>query len=137
MPDAKRVSANFGVALDGRVHQYVKLDDRAWANGILEHGNRWFGPSGVNPNDLTVSIETEDLHNPATAVSDAQYEAVGGLCRLILERFGSITSITSHHVISPLSRPDCCGARWTQPHDGHALSRIAALAMAAKLELRI
>src|SRR5579859_291857 len=131
-----RVSAHYGVGLDGTVHQYIALDDRAWANGILEPGNTWFGPPGVNPNYLTVSIETEDLGDGATPVSDAQYSAVLGVCRLVCATFPSITSLTSHHVISPLSREHCCGSRWTAPPPGRTQGRLYDLADATGLTRR-
>ncbi len=112
---ASQVSAHYGVSLDGEVHQYVDLREGAWANGILEPGNTWPGPPGVNPNYLSVSIETEDLGNGAQPVTDAEYDAVLRLCRdIILPRYQSISYLCSHRVISPKSRPVCCGPRWVQ-----------------------
>lgn len=137
VPDNKRVSAHFGVSLKGVVHQYVSLDDRAWANGVLETGNTWWDHSGVNPNSLTVSIETEDLRDNATPVSDALYTAVAGLVRLIVAKHPTISFLTSHHVISPESRHNCCGKRWTASTAPDSVSRMAQLAQAANLELRI
>ena len=137
VPDDKRVSAHFGVALDGRVHQYVSLNDRAWANGILDPGNTWFGEPGVNPNSLTVSIETEDRGVNSTPVSDQLYTSVAGLVQLIVHTFPTIAFLTSHHVISPQSRPNCCGKRWTAPAAPGGTSRLAQLAQAARLELRV
>ena len=111
---ASQVSAHFGVGLDGTIHQYVDWDCRAWANGILEAGNQWEPLFGAgNPNDRTVSIETEDLGSGATPVTDAQYASVLAVGRLALARFPTLTHLVSHRVISPLSRPNCCGARWT------------------------
>jgi len=111
---ASQVSAHFGVGLDGTIHQYVAWDCRAWANGIIETGNQWeplFGSE--NPNNRTVSIETEDLGSGATPVTDAQYASVLAIGRLALARFPSITHLVGHNVISPASRPNCPGARWT------------------------
>ncbi|MEA2640398.1 MAG: N-acetylmuramoyl-L-alanine amidase [Chloroflexota bacterium] len=121
----KRVSAHFGVALDGRVHQYVRLADTAWANGVLEAGNRWPGAPGVNPNLESISIETEDRAAGATPVSDAQYAAVLALCvAVILPTCPTISMLVAHSVISPHSRPNCPGPRWI------ASGRFAALAEA-------
>lgn len=110
---ASEVSAHYGIGLLGEVHQYVDLKDGAWANGILERGNRWPGPSGVNPNYLSVSLETEDLGRADQPVTDAQYDAVLRVCRdVVLPRYPSIRYLVSHSAISPQSRPQCCGDRW-------------------------
>jgi hypothetical protein len=129
--EQKRVSAHFGVGLDGTIHQYVRLDDRAWANGVLEPGNRWFGPAGVSPNSLTVSVETEDRNDPDQPVTDAQWDATLAVCREVTEAYPTVTRLISHHLISPGSRPGCCGNRWI------ASGRLASLAGALGLELRI
>lgn len=131
-PENQESSAHFGVGLNGEVHQYVKVTDRAWANGILEAGHRWFGPSGVNPNDVTVSIETEDLNNPNQAVTDEQWASVTSVAQTIAARYpNSIKYVTSHSVISPSSRAQCCGQRWI------GTGRLAALADQLGLELRV
>jgi N-acetylmuramoyl-L-alanine amidase len=137
VPDSKKVSAHFGVALDGRVHQYVKLEHRAWANGILEEGNTWWYDPDVNPNSVTVSIETEDRRVNSTPVSDALYMSVAGLLRLILATHPSIKYLTSHHVISPVNKKDCCGQRWTEPGAAGGISRLAQLGRAAGLDVRV
>jgi LysM repeat protein len=105
-------SAHFGIGLDGRVQQYVDLSDRAWANGWLEEGHSWPGPVWVNPNDLTVSIETEDFGNPNQAVTDAQFQATVRVGRLVLSRYPSIRYVMTHRAISPQSRAEDPGPRW-------------------------
>jgi N-acetylmuramoyl-L-alanine amidase len=111
---SSQVSAHYGIGLDGEIHQYVKLEDGAWANGVLESGNHWPGPAGVNPNLLTVSIETEDKGRAAQEVNLAQYAATLAVGRLVVRQCPSIRYLLSHTVISPKSRPSCCGPRWTQ-----------------------
>lgn len=109
---ASQVSAHYGVGLDGALHQYVKLEDGAWANGVLEPGNSWMGPAGINPNLLTVGIETEDKGNAAQVVTDAEYTSTLAAARLALARYPSIRYLLAHTVISPRTRPNCCGPRW-------------------------
>lgn len=131
-PTNNDASAHFGVGLNGEVHGYVKTTDRAWANGVVEDGNTWFGPHGVNPNNVTVSIETEDLNDPNQAVSDAQWDSVVSVAQTIKEQYpDSIKYVTSHSVISPSSRAHCCGTRWI------GSGRLAALADKLGLELRV
>jgi N-acetylmuramoyl-L-alanine amidase len=128
---ASQVSAHFGIGMGGEVHQYVDLGNVAWSNGVLEVGNRWAallrigGTSnlvGINPNALTISIETEDFGSPRAAVSLAQLRAVLAVSQAILMRFPSINVLTGHDVISPGSRAHCPGDRWRS--DGH-MTRLA------------
>lgn len=109
---ASHVSAHFGVGLDGAIHQYVTLEDSAWGNGLLELGNHWPGTPGVNPNDQTVSIETEDLGRVAQPVTDAQYAAVLRVAQGVLRECPTIVTLVTHRVISPVSRSSCPGGRW-------------------------
>jgi N-acetylmuramoyl-L-alanine amidase len=118
---ASQVSAHFGVGLDGDVHQYVDLGNIAWANGILEPRNSWRAvlswaqraiDPGVNPNRLTVSIETEDSGSSSMPVSTEQYAGVLAVCRAIQMRFPGLVVITGHDIIAPGSRAHCPGARW-------------------------
>lgn len=107
-----QVSAHYGVGLDGSLHQYVRLTDTAWANGVLEVGNTWPGPAGINPNALSVSIETEDRGDPAQAVTEAEYQSTLAAGRLALAAYWQIAYVMPHAVVSPRSRPSCCGDRW-------------------------
>lgn len=131
---ASQVSSHYGVGITGAIHQYVGLSDAAWANGLLEDGNQWMGPAGVNPNNMTCSIETEDVG--VTNVPAAQYSSVLALCQRIKARFpNTIKYLITHRVISPKSRPNCPGKRWTEGN-GHG-PPIIALANQLGLELRI
>ena len=120
-------SAHFGIGLDGRVQQYVELSDRAWANGWLEDGHAWPGPVWVNPNDLTVSIETEDFGSPGQAVTDAQYQATVRISRLVTSRYPSIRYLMTHRAISPQSRAEDPGPRWLAKGKMEALANTLGL----------
>jgi LysM repeat protein len=120
-------SAHFGIGLDGRVQQYVQLSDRAWANGWLEDGHSWPGPVWVNPNDLTVSIETEDFGSPDQAVTDAQFQATARIGRLVLSQYPSIRYLMTHRAISPQSRAEDPGPRWLAKGKMEALANTLGL----------
>lgn len=122
------VSAHFGIGLGGQVHRYVHPTDTAWSNGLLEPGNRWPGPSGINPNRLTLSIETEDRGNPHQPVTEAQYAATLGIGRYLKSLYPSLRYLLRHADITPRSRAGCPGARWTES------GRFAQLAGALGLE---
>jgi len=124
---ASERSAHYGIALDGRVHQYVELMDRAWANGLLESGHAWPGPREPNPNHYTISIETEDL-GTGQPVSEAQYQATLAVGRLVLTHYPSIQYVVTHRAISPESRHDDPGHRWVDK------GRFATLASALGLK---
>ncbi|MPZ13993.1 MAG: hypothetical protein GEU73_06150 [Chloroflexi bacterium] len=118
-----QVSAHYGVGLDGRIHQYVLLTDTAWHAGRLETGNRWSGPSGVNPNAVTVGIETEDLGRPETEpVTNAQYDAVLECCWIALRTYPDMDWLVAHRAISPASR-SCPAGRWINTGRIQQLSR--------------
>jgi N-acetylmuramoyl-L-alanine amidase len=114
---AAQVSTHYGIGLKGDVHQYVGLDDTAWGNGVLEAGNRW--PYPGNPNGLSISIETEDRGIPQnTPVSPEMLASASALIALIKQQKPSIELLTSHHIISPRSRVNCAGKRWTDRYLG-------------------
>jgi N-acetylmuramoyl-L-alanine amidase len=118
-----QASAHFGIGLDGTIHQYVELGNRAWANGSLEAGNDWPGPAWANPNDLTVSIETEDLGSASQPVTDAQFRATVAVGRAVLARYPSIRYLMTHRAISPMTRAVDPGKRWVASGRFTALAR--------------
>lgn len=105
-------SAHYGVNDYGLVHQYVALEDTAYANGFREPGNVWPGAANLPVNHQTVSIETEDFGDNNHPVTSQQYATVKNLCHKIKGRFPTIKYMVTHRSISPLSRPICPGARW-------------------------
>jgi hypothetical protein len=111
---ASQVSAHFGIGLQGQQHQYVKLSDGAWANGVIENPCNWTGLLGLtgNPNYQTVSVETEDLGNASQPVTDQQYDSTLAVCQLAIDTYPGIEWLLRHTDISPRSRPNCCGDRW-------------------------
>ncbi len=62
---ANPVSSNYGIGKDGRIVQYVRDEDTAFANGIIRNPRTSELPwitSGINPNNQTISIEWEGAH---------------------------------------------------------------------------
>jgi N-acetyl-anhydromuramyl-L-alanine amidase AmpD len=111
---SSQVSSHYGIGLGGEMHQYVALENGSWANGVLEPGNDWrpiVGNSG-NPNYQTVTIETEDNGSGATAVTEEQYQGTLAVCRLAIQAYPRIVYLFGHRIVSPQSRPNCCGNRW-------------------------
>lgn len=102
---SSQVSAHYGVAQDGRIHQYVATTDKAWAQGVLKLGHLWLW--GFNPNDRAISIETEG--QPNDPISSTMYDTVRYLCRLSIEKYDTITHLYAHNAIA---NTQCPGSRW-------------------------
>ena len=130
LSSASQFSAHYTAALDGTLKCYVDPSDRAWANGILEPGNQWPAVASdcgidpiINPNQVTVSCETEDGGDLCQPVTDRQYRAVLCAAQEAKRRYPrSLKYLLCHADISPQSRANCPGDRWT------ASGRFAALA---------
>jgi LysM repeat protein len=116
-------SAHYGIGLDGRIHQYVDLGDRAWTNGYTEPGNLWPGPPNANPNDWTVSIEMEDLGARYYQVPDAQFRGAVLVGREVRARFPNLRYLISHRAIAPETRAYDPGPSWIESGYFHALAR--------------
>jgi N-acetyl-anhydromuramyl-L-alanine amidase AmpD len=96
-----KISAHYGVAKDGRVWQFVRDEDTAWANGILNQPDpslNWLHTAQngkFNPNAVTLSIEYEGVSGEA--LTEAQYQAALALHQQLLARW-HIPADTEHIV---------------------------------------
>lgn len=111
-----QVSAHFGIGKNGEVHQYVKLQDAAWANGVVDQPDLsvpWIADAVRNNiwmNALTVSIEHEGY--PGDPWTEAMFQRDVELC-LWLNRVLGIPldrqHIVGHYQIDSVNRKDCPG----------------------------
>jgi N-acetylmuramoyl-L-alanine amidase len=83
-PDSK-VSAHYGIGLNGEVHQYVLETDTAQHAGRKSNSSWNLVKSNVNPNLYTIGIEHEGKGD--TAWTDAMYHASAELVREICTRW--------------------------------------------------
>ena len=114
------VSAHFGVGVNGEIHQYVDVDDTAWANGIVQ-APTWSGlRPGVNPNLYTVSIEHEGRHerdgqgdiSAFWVPTEPQYAATLALSRWLVESLQievNAEHLIPHSAINSVDRTYCPG----------------------------
>lgn len=103
-------SAHFLVARDGKVFQFVKIEDMAWGNGLN---------ITKNPNLYTVSIEHEGIYkNTHGKLSEEQLIASILLHEYIIKYieniFGQKFNIDRKHIIGhcdidPIRKPFCPG----------------------------
>lgn len=102
-----QVSAHYGIGKDGEVHQYVKEENQAWANGRVQNPSFKLYKPNVNPNSYTISIEHEGT---ATSVWPKEMkEASAKLIKEIAERWN--IPIDRDHVIAHYQvfskKPNC------------------------------
>lgn len=95
-----RVSAHCFIDRIGTITQYVSFDDRAW------HAGESCFQGVTNCNDFSIGIElegTDDLE-----YTDAQYERLNALTRLIIQSYPKITlgRIVGHNDIAPGRKTD-------------------------------
>jgi N-acetyl-anhydromuramyl-L-alanine amidase AmpD len=114
------LSTHYKAHLDGTLDSFVDPADRAWANGILEPGNRWAAiatdcgvDSALNPNHITITCDSTDLGDVTQEVTDRQYNAVLYAAWEAKLRYPtSLRYLARHTDISPQSRANCPGERW-------------------------
>jgi N-acetyl-anhydromuramyl-L-alanine amidase AmpD len=104
---ASKVSANYSVGFNGEIHQYVKDEDTAWAQGgVLNPTFNLYKP-GVNPNLYCLSIEHEGTD--LSIVHEAQINATVGLIDSLARRWNipvDRNHIIGHYQIKS-SKPNC------------------------------
>lgn len=119
-PNNNVSSAHFGVSKDGRIHQYVRLERMAWAQGLTQDEidnakAQVVRDMGVNPNYYAVSIEHEGYNGSLT---EEQFQASVWLHRYIREeiykRWNRFFPLDRYHVIghyqvNPVEKPFCPG----------------------------
>lgn len=113
---ASQVSAHFGITLDGRVYQWVRTENTAWANGFLNQPDTnidWIANAlnnNINPNYFTLSIEHEGYTgNP---FPEAQYQASLWLHKHLIGNYGvqpDRQHIVGHYKLDSINRPYCPG----------------------------
>ncbi len=100
-----KVSAHYGIGLDGAVHRYVQEKDTAWHAGRIDKPSwklikRTSGNLLVNPNYYTIGIEHEG--NANSDWTDAMYQGSAELFAAISSRWNiklDRDHIVGHHEI--------------------------------------
>lgn len=120
-------SAHFLVGKDGSIHQFVKIENMAWGNGltteeIMTSKLRLVKAMKVNPNLYSVSIEHEGIYAQTKGqLTEKQLEASIWLHNYIIqyvkEKYGATIPVDREHIlghneISPIKKPNCPGERF-------------------------
>lgn len=111
---ASEVSAHYLVCKDGRVIQYVRDEDSAWANGRLNRPDlsrpivaEWVN-QGINPNRQTLSIETERYYQER--LTGPQLASLRVLVQEKARAYGVPLTrdyVLGHNAIDSVDRPRC------------------------------
>jgi N-acetyl-anhydromuramyl-L-alanine amidase AmpD len=123
-------SAHFGIGVDGEIHQYVAVEDTAFANGRLLVPNYaavpWLKGLTINPNRLTISIEWAGKHLRDSngrvinwwQPTEPQYNAGLALYRYLCERYDIAIDrahIIRHSDIDSVNKGFCPGLKFPLP----------------------
>lgn len=101
------VSAHYGIGQNGEIHQYVKEENQAWANGGRNKPT-WQLIKPEDPNQYTIAIEHEG--NEYSVWSDAMKDASSNLIQQICARYNipiDRSHIIGHYEINSVTRPNC------------------------------
>jgi N-acetyl-anhydromuramyl-L-alanine amidase AmpD len=116
---ANPVTSHYVIGPDGEIVQCVSELNGAWANGVLTPGHAafWDAYAGINPNNLTVSIEhvkassdNSDLLTPAQKSSS--FALIQDICNrnnIPKHDADKTGGITGHFSLDPVNRADCPG----------------------------
>jgi N-acetyl-anhydromuramyl-L-alanine amidase AmpD len=107
----ENVSAHFCVAKDGRIAQFVSIDDSAWANGDVNNPSWPDLIPNQNPNLYTISIEHEGFYTEPW--TQPMYDANMKLLSWIRDQTGihyaQHHSLIGHYEIDSVNRANCPG----------------------------
>lgn len=105
------VSAHFGIGKNGDIHQYVDLDDCAWANGVINKPDPAIAHlyTNYNPNVVTWSIEHEGW--PEDKWTEEMLQADVKLKRWLYRRRPGII-LVGHYQFDSVNKANCPGPNW-------------------------
>lgn len=110
------VSANYVVGQDGTIVQCNSEADGAWANGYIT-ANNWWASSGINPNNVTISIEhvkstTDNSADLTLEQKNASFKLIQHICMrhaIPTREADENGGVTGHYSIDPVNRSRCPG----------------------------
>jgi N-acetyl-anhydromuramyl-L-alanine amidase AmpD len=114
-------SSHFLIAKDGTIHQFVKIEDNAWANGTINNPSSKIQKSmpNINPNWYSISIEHEGIFSETNGVlTGEQIKSNIMLTEYIKEYIEDVYNydfeidsdhIFGHCMLDSVNRPNCPG----------------------------
>lgn len=102
-----KVSSNYSIGFTGEIHQYVKDEDTAWAQGTVLNPTFSLYKPNISPNLYCLSIEHEGID--LSIVHEAQINATVGLIRSLAAKWSiplDRDHIIGHYQIRS-SKPNC------------------------------
>lgn len=114
---SSEASTHFGIGKNGRIIQWVSTSDAAWGNGRLNKPDTtvpWVTKAqreGINPNNLTVSIEHEG--QTGEPFTEQMYHSTLALHKYLISKFNIPIDrhhIVGHYQLDSVERPFCPGS---------------------------
>ncbi len=107
----EQVSTHFCVAKDGRIAQFVSVDDSAWGNGDVNQPSWPDLVAGVNPNFYTISIEHEGFYQEqwTPQMYDANLRLLEWIRTYTGLQYSLHHSLIGHFEIDSVTRANCPG----------------------------
>jgi N-acetylmuramoyl-L-alanine amidase len=111
---ASQVSAHYGIARDGTIHQYVRDEDTAWHAGIVKNPT-WplYSQYAGHINQVSIGIEHEGW--PGEPLTEVQYQSTLWLHRYLHDKHGILLDrlhIIGHDQLDTVTRRDCPGPKF-------------------------
>jgi len=103
-------SSQYAIGKNGEIHQYVREDDAAWANGPVNKPTWSLLIPGVNPNLYTISIEHEGFTGEPW--TEAMFQSDVWLIKGIIDWWDippDRDHIIGHYQIDGVNRAHCPG----------------------------
>jgi len=109
--DPNMASVHYGIGRDGRIAQYVREEDGAGGNGILEAGyDPFWNDYADNPNWHSLSVETINDSANSLALTGPQKETLFRLINYWVHRYNiPLENIKGHFTLQPVNRAHCPG----------------------------
>ena len=120
---SSEASTHFAVGLGGQIHQYVRVEDPAWGNGLMNRPDvsipwlKFCWENKINPNLRTISIEHEGFTGDAWP--EAMYRSSLALTVWLIDAYHLRHFLVAldhgfigHHRIDSVNRARCPGTGW-------------------------
>jgi N-acetylmuramoyl-L-alanine amidase len=128
-------STHFAVGLGGVIHQYVRVEDAAWGNGVMNAPDmsipwlKFCWENEINPNLKTISIEHEGFTGDPWP--EAMYQASRALTVWLVDAHNLRHFLVAlddrfigHYKIDSVQRANCPGTGWPRARLFQDLGRL-------------
>jgi len=106
---SRQFSSNYGIGLNGEVHQYVADENMAWANGGVQNPTAQVVKDNLNVNQNKISLSVECEGYDLCKAPETQLNALVGLIRGLATKYN--IPLDRYHIIGhreiTTNKPTC------------------------------